>query len=162
MDFFDKLGKKASETYKITAEKTGKIAQEAKLKMKMNENKSEIEDIYKDIGRKVYEKHVIDENINIKKELEEECTKIDILSAEIETYLEQVLSLKDKKQCINCASKIEKDFRFCPVCGEKQDEEKTEKLLENKIEKSEEIAKEKGEKIEKKTEETKTKKKNSK
>ena len=34
MEFFDKLGKKASEAYKVTADKTGKIAKEAKLKMK--------------------------------------------------------------------------------------------------------------------------------
>ena len=31
MDFFDKLGKKASEAYKVTADKTGKIAKEAKF-----------------------------------------------------------------------------------------------------------------------------------
>ena len=30
MEFFDKLGKKASEAYKITADKTGKIAKETK------------------------------------------------------------------------------------------------------------------------------------
>ena len=53
MGFFDNLGKKASAAYDATAEKTGKIAKEAKLKMKINENKSEINDIYKEIGRKV-------------------------------------------------------------------------------------------------------------
>ena len=30
MEFFDKLSKKASEAYKITADKTGKIAKETK------------------------------------------------------------------------------------------------------------------------------------
>ena len=30
MDFFDKLSQKASEAYKITADKTGKIAKEKK------------------------------------------------------------------------------------------------------------------------------------
>ena len=45
MDFFDKLGKKASEAYKVTADKTGKLAKEAKLRMKMNELKSQINDI---------------------------------------------------------------------------------------------------------------------
>lgn len=123
MDFFDKLGKKASETYKVTAEKTGKLAKEAKLKMKMNENKSDIEEIYKEIGKKVYEKHIRIENIDIEKELEEECTKIDILSAEIETYLKQCLELKDLKQCQKCSSQIEKDAKFCPECGEKQNDE---------------------------------------
>ena len=47
MGFFDNLGKKASAAYDATAEKTSKIAKEAKLRMKMNENKSEINNIYK-------------------------------------------------------------------------------------------------------------------
>ena len=130
MDFFDKLGKKASETYKATAEKTGKIAKEAKLKMKMNENKSQIDELYKEIGRKVYEKHVIKGNINIKKDLEEECTKIDVLSAEIESYLKESLELKDLRQCPKCSSKIEKDAKFCPQCGEKQPEPEPAKEVE--------------------------------
>ena len=49
MGFFDNLGKKASKAYDVTAEKTSKIAKEAKLRMKMNENKSEINNIYKEI-----------------------------------------------------------------------------------------------------------------
>jgi RNA polymerase subunit RPABC4/transcription elongation factor Spt4 len=130
MDFFDKLGKKASETYKVTAEKTGKIAKEAKLKMKINEDKSNIEDIYKEIGKKVYEKHVREEDIDIKKELEEECTKIDVLSAEIEEYFKECLGLKDLKQCKKCSSKIEKDAKFCPDCGEEQDVEEPAKEVE--------------------------------
>ena len=119
MDFFNKLGKKASEAYGATAEMTGKIAKEAKLKMKINENKSDINDLYKEIGRKVYEKHVREENIDIKTELEEECTKIDVLSAEIETCLKSILELKDKKQCPKCHTEIEVKSAFCPNCGEK-------------------------------------------
>ena len=122
MGFFDNLGKKASAAYDATAEKTGKIAKEAKLKMKINENKSDINDIYKEIGRKVYEKHVREENIDIKTELEEECTKIDVLSAEIETCLKSILELKEKKQCEKCHAEIDLDSTFCPKCGEKQPE----------------------------------------
>ena len=122
MGFFDNLGKKASAAYDATAEKTSKIAKEAKLRMKMNENKSEINNIYKEIGKKVYEKHVIDENINIKTELEEECTKIDVLTAEIETCLKSILELKEKKQCEQCHTEIDLDATFCPKCGAKQPE----------------------------------------
>lgn len=122
MGFFDNLGKKASAAYDATAEKTGKIAKEAKLKMKINENKSDIKDIYKEIGKKVYEKHVREENIDIKTELEEECTKIDVLSAEIETCLKSILELKEKKQCENCHAEIELDATFCSKCGAKQPE----------------------------------------
>lgn len=120
MGFFDNIGKKASAAYDATAEKTGKIAKEAKLKMKINENKSDINDLYKEIGKKVYEKHVREEDINIKTELEEECTKIDVLSAEIETCLKSILELKDKKKCRKCNSEIDIEDIFCPRCGEKQ------------------------------------------
>ncbi len=122
MDFFDKLGKKASEAYKVTADKTGKLAKEAKLKLRMNDLKSQINDIYENIGKKVYEKHTREENIDIKKDLEEECTQIDVLSAEIEDILQECRILKDKRQCQKCYKEIDKDAKFCPECGEKQEE----------------------------------------
>ena len=122
MGFFDNLGKKASAAYDATAEKTGKLAKEAKFRMRINENKSDINDLYKEIGKKVYEKHVREENIDIKTELEEECTKIDVLSAEIETCLKSILELKAKKQCEKCHAEINLESAFCPKCGAKQPE----------------------------------------
>ncbi len=121
MEFFDKLGKKASEAYKVTADKTGKLAKEAKLRMKMGELKSEINKIYEDIGKKIYENHVLEEKKDISNQIEEQCTKIDCLSDEIESILKQCLELKDKRQCPNCYAEIEKDVKFCPECGAKQD-----------------------------------------
>ena len=120
MEFFDKLGKKATEAYKVTADKTGKIAKETKLKFKIGELKSQINDIYEEIGKKVYEKHVREEEISIKKDLEEQCTKIDVLSDEIDSLLKECLELKDKKQCPKCYKEIEKEAKFCPHCGKKQ------------------------------------------
>ena len=122
MEFFDRLGKKASEAYKITADKTGKIAKETKMKFKIGELRSQINDIYEEIGKKVYEKHVKKEEISMKNDLEEECTKIDVLSDEIESLLKQCLELKDKKQCPKCFKEIEKDAKFCPSCGANQEE----------------------------------------
>lgn len=132
MEFFDKLGKKASEAYKVTADKTGKIAKETKIKFKIGELKTQINDIYEEIGKKVYEKHIREEDICIKKDLEEQCTKIDVLSDEIDSLLKECLTLKDKKQCQKCYKEIEKDDKFCPNCGEKQTEEPSQavKVLE--------------------------------
>lgn len=123
MEFFDKLGKKASEAYKVTADKTGKIAKETKLKFKIGELRTQINDIYEEIGKKVYEKHVREEELCIKKDLEEQCTKIDLLSDEIDSLLKECLELKDKKQCPNCYKEMEKENKFCPNCGEKQTDE---------------------------------------
>ena len=122
MEFFDKLGKKASEAYKVTADKTGKLAKEAKIRMKINEMKGQIKDIYVEIGKKVYEKHIREEEIDIKKDLEDECTRIDVLTEEIEDRLKECLDLKDKKQCPKCFKEIDKNMKFCPECGAKQDE----------------------------------------
>ena len=135
MEFFDKLGKKASEAYKVTADKTGKLAKEAKIRMKINEMKGQIKDIYVEIGKKVYEKHVREEEIDIKKDLEDECTRIDVLTGEIEDRLKECLDLKDKKQCPKCFKEIEKDMKFCPECGTKQEEKeeiKEVEVVENK------------------------------
>lgn len=124
MDFWDKLTKKASETYKGASEKTNKIARETKLKLKMNENKSKINDLYEEIGKKVYQKHVANQElINVKEDIHEECEKIDALANEIEECEKEIWELKDNKQCPNCKSKISKDDTFCPNCGTKQEDE---------------------------------------
>lgn len=122
MDFFNKLGKKASETYKVAADKTGKVAKEAKIRMKIGELRTQISNIYKEIGEIVYQKHIREEEYDISKDIEDKCTKIDVLSDEIETHLKECLELKDKKQCPKCFTEIEKDMKFCPACGEKQEE----------------------------------------
>ena len=127
MEFFDKLGKKATEAYKITADKTGRLAKETKLKIKISDLKSQINDLYEEIGKNVYQKHIReDEEAN--KEIEEDishlCTKIDVLSDEIDSLLEQCLELKDRKQCKNCYKEINKNDKYCPNCGAKQEDEK--------------------------------------
>lgn len=122
MDFFDKLGKKASDTYKYTAEKTSKLAKEAKLKMLINENKSKIEEVYEEIGKKVYMHHVNDRDIDIDIEsvLEEYCIQIDEICDAIEDERKELLTLKDKKQCPNCFDEIEAACNYCPNCGYEQ------------------------------------------
>ncbi len=118
MGFFNDLSKKTTET-------TTKIAREAKLKMKITENKGKIKNIYEEIGRKIYENHVREENIDVNKFVNNDCLKIDELSKEIEDSRKEILVLNNKKMCKKCFAEIEKDSMFCPKCGEKQMEEKT-------------------------------------
>lgn len=156
MDFFDKLGKKASEAYRATADKTGKIAKETKLKIKMGELKSKINDIYEEIGKIVYEKHIKKEQLDIEKDLIEQCTNIDVMSDEIEALLKECLELKDRKQCPKCFTEIEKDAKFCPKCGMRQEENKDKTQEENQNEVQQENKANSDEKeIKKQKEETK-------
>lgn len=120
MEFFDKLTKKATETYKGAAEKTSKLAKETKLKMKISDNKSKIDELYKEIGKKVYQKHVSKDENCIKDQIAEELLKIDNLSSEIDSYHDQILELSNEKVCVNCKEPMDKSAKFCPKCGAEQ------------------------------------------
>jgi len=123
MEFFEKLGKKASETFNSAAEKTNKIAGETKLKLKINDCKSKINDLYKEIGKIVYQKFVVDGAFDVKEDIAEQLEKISAFTDEIEGYEKQILELSSMKQCVKCKNKIEKKAKFCPECGAEQPEE---------------------------------------
>lgn len=120
MDFFEKLGKKATETFNSAAEKTNKIASEAKLRIKINDCKSKIKDVYQDIGKVVYQKFVLDGSLEVKEDIQEQLTKIKEYTDKIEEYERQILELTNLKQCENCKNKIDKNAKFCPECGAEQ------------------------------------------
>ena len=103
--------------------------------MKITENKGKIKDLYEELGRKVYENNVREESIDIDEFINDDCSKIDVLSKEIEDARKEILVLNNKKMCKKCFAEIEKDSTFCPKCGEKQTEEKT--VLEKAEEKLE-------------------------
>ena len=136
MDFFEKLGKKATETFNSAAEKTNKIASEAKLRIKINDCKSKIKDVYQDIGKVVYQKFVLDGSLEVKEDIQEQLTKIKEYTDKIEEYERQILELTNLKQCENCKNKIDKNAKFCPECGAEQPEEPAQEVevLENEQE----------------------------
>ncbi|MCL2384016.1 MAG: zinc ribbon domain-containing protein [Oscillospiraceae bacterium] len=118
MGFLNEIGRKTSEA-------TSRIARETKIKLKTSENKHKILDVYEEMGKKVYEKHVREEEIKIEEDLKEECAVIDELAKEIGELREELLRLQQKKQCPRCNNEMEKEYSYCPNCGKKQDEEPT-------------------------------------
>ena len=133
MDFFEKLGKKATETFNSAAEKTNKIACEAKLRIKINDCKSKIKDLYQDIGKVVYQKYVLDGDLEVKEDIQEQLSKIKEYADQIEEYEKQILELTNLKQYENCKTKIDKNAKFCPECGTEQpiEEAQEAEVLEN-------------------------------
>lgn len=141
MDFFEELGKKASKTYQVAAEKTGKLSRVAKLKMQMSQDKDKIEELYEEIGKRIYENHVREEKQDLQEEMDELCSEIDVFSDEIESARMEILSLKDKRQCKSCYTEIELDFHYCPNCGEKQEiEEDTQSILQEEPKENEQVS----------------------
>jgi len=131
MDFFNKLGNIANKTYKSASQKTGELAKEAKIKMKMNENKSKIKDLYEEMGKIIYQKHIHEEEVKIKEDLDSYCSQIDEISKEQEKLQEEILTLKNKRICENCYTEIDLNVKYCPHCGFEQAEEKVEDIKED-------------------------------
>lgn len=137
MEFFDKLGQKASKAYKVTADKTEKVAKDVKIKVKIQNLKGDIEDVYEELGKLVYENYLLDsneDNTKIKEMIQDKCNKIDEISKQIDEMKLESLDLKNTKLCCNCSNKIDKDSRFCPLCGKIQNTSNQECKDENQIE----------------------------
>jgi len=134
MDFLNKLGKKASETYQVTKEKTVKFSEEMKLKGKINETKSKITSIYKEVGELVYNNYKNnseDANDKIKELCEQLSQKFD----EVSKLEVELLALKQVKKCVNCGAEINQKDQFCSKCGKEQpkQEEPVEVTTEEEI-----------------------------
>ena len=153
MEIFEKIGDAASKTYKYTAEKTSKFAKETKKKMEINDYKRNIKEIYIEIGETVYEKYETDQELNLE-ELLEKCERIQELSDKIVGCKDEILTLKERKQCKNCYEEIELSAKYCPNCGCEQEiinEEISESSEEQESTKEDENPENKEEKPEEKT-----------
>ena len=134
MDFFNKLGKKASETYQVTKEKTVKFSEEMKLKGKINEAKNKITNLYEEIGEIVYNQYKtnIEEG---KEDISAKCEEISKQFDKIAKFENDILSLKEVKKCTKCNAEINKKDDFCSKFGKEQpkQEEKVEIKQESEI-----------------------------
>ncbi len=119
MDFFNKLSKKASETYKFTKEKASNISEELKIKGRINELKQKTEDLYLEIGKTVYTE-LKDGKTVAEEEILEKCDKISNSNDEISKLKEKLLSIRKVKTCSNCGAKLDADDLFCSKCGKEQ------------------------------------------
>lgn len=104
---FSKAAKKTKETSEV-------VVEIAKLKYKLVEINSDIEEGFKKIGKLVYN---ASEDEDITEKLKEICDDITSLSEKRDDMQENYNELVNKKQCPKCNMKLDKDFEFCPKCG---------------------------------------------
>lgn len=135
-DVWEKAGDVAEKTYKTVADKSNKIVEEAKLKIKVSDTEEEITAMLQEMGIKVYEKYK--SGAAVDKELAKDCKAIEKLYKEIEKLDIKSLYLKDLRICEECGETIGIENKFCPTCGAKQKkvripEEKKEEVETQKI-----------------------------
>lgn len=119
MDFFNKLGKKASETYQATKEKASNISDELKLKGKISEQKEKIEKLYKEIGETVYNE-LKNGNDASREIIDPKCEEISKAKEQISKLETEILAVKKIKKCANCGTELDIAAEFCSKCGKEQ------------------------------------------
>ena len=132
MDFFNKLTQKTSEVYQGAKEKTVKLSEEIKLKNKISDLKSKIDDKYLEIGKAVYASMQKGEDAS-KEEIAPKCEEITKFNEEIEKVQADILALKNIKKCVKCGVELDSAAEFCSKCGTAQP-----KVEEVKVEVAEE------------------------
>ena len=137
MEFMEKVtkiskivGKTATDTYNTVADKSGKVFEDAKLKLAIADKEADIEKIYEEIGKTVYDSYLAGEDVG--KVFTKEAKKIDKISNEIEEMKKKILFNKGLRTCENCGETISIESTFCQSCGAKQ------KPVKIKLEKKEE------------------------
>ena len=119
MGFFDKLSKKASETYQVTKEKATNLSEEIKLKGKVTELKEKIEKLYNEIGVIVYNEVKDGKDVS-KEEVTAKCEEISEAKDDIEKIQDELLSLKNVRKCAKCGEQLDIEDSFCCKCGAEQ------------------------------------------
>lgn len=129
-DVSKKVGDVAEKTYKTVADKSNQMIKNAKLKIQVSDIEQEIELMYSDFGKRIYElyqKGVMVEGF------EKDCKKLDKMFKEINVLDEQSLAIKKMRKCGDCGEIIGIEDKFCPTCGSKQKKIKAEKAKEEEI-----------------------------
>lgn len=130
MDFFNKLGKKANEAYKVTKEKATEaykvtkekasdISEEIKLKSKINSLEEKNYEMYAEIGEIVYNEVKDGKDVS-KDEVTAKCEEISRNKDEIEKLKTDLLAIKKIKKCANCGEELDITVEFCSKCGKEQ------------------------------------------
>lgn len=130
MDFFNKLGKKANEAYKVTKEKATEayhatkekasdISEEIKLKSKINSLEEKNYELYAQIGEIVYNEVKDGKDVS-KDEVLEKTEEISRNKDQIEKLKIELLAVKKIKKCPNCGQELDITVEFCSKCGKEQ------------------------------------------
>lgn len=126
MEFNEKLnlfGKKVSKTvtntYKVATEKSGKLIEEAKLRMQIASENDKISEKLEEIGAAVYEDFKSG-NTNYG-DFEDLCKEIEASETSVCEMRNKILEMKKLRQCSVCETEISKEDRYCSKCGAEQE-----------------------------------------
>lgn len=92
MDFFKNLSTSLTKAAEATAKKAGELTDTAKLNLKKGRIKSDIEDMYTDIGRLIYKQYK--ESADESNAIAEKCLAIDKSMEELAAVMAEIEAIK--------------------------------------------------------------------
>lgn len=119
MNFLNKLGKKASQTYYATKEKAVNFSEELKIKGKISDLKDQVNSKYEKIGNTIYKEYKQGKN-DATDETLAMCDEIDKCKEEISKLETDILTIRKAKKCVKCEKELDLEDIFCSKCGTEQ------------------------------------------
>ena len=124
-EFFDRIKVQASrakdEAKKITKQvvnKTNSLLGQTKVSFAISEAESKIDDIYKEIGKNIFNNYNNGDDFGT--QINESCEKIAALMEEVFSLQETLAELKVNVRC-ECGELNPKKSTYCSKCGQKLD-----------------------------------------
>ncbi len=108
-------GEYASKKAVQIGEKTSDAFNTGKLNVKLFDLNTDMDVIYKEIGKIIYASHAGEETAS--ETLEAKLAEADEKMAEINEIKEQIAKLAAAKKCPSCGNECQSDAAFCSKCG---------------------------------------------
>ena len=108
-------GEYASKKAAKIGEKTSDAFNAGKLNVKLFDLNTDMDVIYKEIGKIIYASHAGEDTEA--EALEAKLSQADEKMAEINEIKERIAKLSTSKKCPSCGKECENDVAFCSKCG---------------------------------------------
>lgn len=120
LNFWGKnVSKTVTKTYKVATEKSGKLIEEAKLRMQIASENDKISEKLEKIGSLVYEDFKAGNSAYA--DFEDLCKEIEESELSVCNMKTKILEMKKLKLCPVCDTSLSVDDRYCSKCGAEQE-----------------------------------------
>ena len=120
LNFWGKnVSKTVTKTYKVATEKSGKLIEEAKLRMQIASENDKISEKLEKIGGLVYEDFKAGNSAYA--DFEDICKEIEDSEIAVCNMKAKILEMKKMKLCHVCGTSLSMDDRYCSKCGAEQE-----------------------------------------
>ncbi|MPN20572.1 hypothetical protein SDC9_167951 [bioreactor metagenome] len=124
MSNFDKFIAKAKTATQMAGKKANDILEVTKLNLEASELQNQIDDIFKEMGKIIYDAYKT-EGVEDKL-MQEKCEVIELKYSKIDDIKSKIGALKNVAICPKCSEKNSIDNAFCAKCGYKLAEKPSE------------------------------------